>query len=41
VPKPGSLAPDDTSLRWRNAPSIAMNEPAIETWTLSNQEVAP
>ena len=41
VPKPGSLAPDETSFRWRNAPSIAMNVPAIDTWMLSNQDGGP
>ena len=37
----GSLAPEDISLRSRNAPSIAMNEPAIDTWMLSNHEGGP
>ena len=41
VLKAGSLAPEEFSLRWRYAPSIAMYVPAIDTWMLSNHEGGP
>jgi hypothetical protein len=36
----GSLAPEDTSLCWRQTPSIAMKLPAKETWIPPNQDGA-
>ncbi len=41
VLKGGSLAPEEISLCWRHAPSIAMKLPASETCMAPNQEGAP